>query len=256
VERDLLHGLDDEYEALRLRPSKTSVTIAVDLAERIMAADLPVGATLPNERTMIETFGVGRASVREALRLLETRGLIRMRPGPGGGPVVCRPAARDFSAAVSFAMQAERATAEEVLRAREDLSPFMARLAAQRATTVQISELESTIATLRDGLADDRTLMIQGRRFEALVAEAGGNVVVRLLADALVAIIWDTVTDAKYSMQRRRWVLNTMTSVVEAIAQQDPDKAEANMARYVKLGSRYWRKSHPDLGERVVRWKG
>ena len=53
-----------------------------------MAQGLGSGDRLPLEAAMVEQYGVSRASLREALRLLEVQGLIRLKPGPGGGPVV------------------------------------------------------------------------------------------------------------------------------------------------------------------------
>ena len=62
------------------------------LARRILRAivdgRLEAGARLPAEAEMLASFGVGRASLREALRILETHGLIRIKSGPRGGPVV------------------------------------------------------------------------------------------------------------------------------------------------------------------------
>jgi DNA-binding FadR family transcriptional regulator len=243
-------------QALRRRPTKTSVAIAVDLADYIISSDLPAGAALPNEKEMVDKLGVGRASVREALRLLETRGLIRIRSGVGGGPVVCRPEASDFSAAVEFALQAERASLGEVLRAREDLSPFLARLAATRRTTVQAKELRATVDSLRDALDDDAAFALHGRRCEAQIAEAGGNVVVRLLSDALIAILWDTVPGVEYPLSRRRDVARHLEGVVDAVIARDSDAAEQRMATFVRSGTRYWKKSYPDLATRRVRWRG
>lgn len=243
-------------QSLRRRANKTSVVIAVDLANYIMSNDLPDGATLPNEKEMADELGVGRTSIREALRLLETRGLLQIRSGPGGGPTVRRPEPSEFASAVEFALQVERAALAEVLRAREDLSPFAARLAANRASTEQVKALGEVLERLRSGMADDATFASEGRGFEALVAEAGGNVVVRLMADSLVAILWDTIPHIDYPLARRRAVVRSLEQVFDAIAERDADGAEKAMERYVRNGARYWRKSYPDLMKRLIRWTG
>jgi GntR family transcriptional regulator, transcriptional repressor for pyruvate dehydrogenase complex len=243
-------------QSVRRRASKTSVVIAVDLANFIMSRDLPDGASLPNEKDMADELGVGRASIREALRLLETRGLIRIRSGPGGGPTVRRPEPSEFASAVEFALQVERAQLAEVLRAREDLSPFAARLAATRAGADQVKAMRVALDLLRSDLTNDATFSLQGRHFEALVAEAGGNVVVRLMADALVAILWDTIPHIEYPLTRRRAVVRSLEQVFHAIEARDPDEAERSMSRYVRNGTRYWRKSYPDLMSRSIRWTG
>ena len=69
---------------------KTSESVARDIVRDIVKRQLRTGDSLPQEAAMIEKYGVARESLREALRLLEVQGLITLRRGPGGGPVVGR----------------------------------------------------------------------------------------------------------------------------------------------------------------------
>src|SRR4051795_5443988 len=71
-----------------LRPLKTSETVARDIVQQIVSAGLGDGDSLPSEARMLEQYSVSRESLREGLRLLETQGLITIRRGPGGGPLV------------------------------------------------------------------------------------------------------------------------------------------------------------------------
>src|SRR5437764_3910532 len=71
-----------------LRRLKTSESVARDIARDIMEAGLTTGDALPPEAAMLQQYGVSRESLREALRLLEVQGLISIRRGPGGGPIV------------------------------------------------------------------------------------------------------------------------------------------------------------------------
>lgn len=70
------------------RALKTSERVARDVAHDIIAQRLSPGDSLPAEAAMLEHYGVSRESLREGLRLLEVQGLISIRRGPGGGPVV------------------------------------------------------------------------------------------------------------------------------------------------------------------------
>jgi GntR family transcriptional repressor for pyruvate dehydrogenase complex len=71
-----------------LRPLKTSESVARDIVRDIVDERLGTGASLPPESVMLQHYGVSRESLREGLRLLEVQGLITLRRGPGGGPVV------------------------------------------------------------------------------------------------------------------------------------------------------------------------
>src|SRR4051794_35691803 len=85
----------------RPRSPKTSERVARELVDHIVDNDLQEGTMLPNEKQLVEIFEVGRTTVREALRLLETRGAITIRPGPRGGPVVRRPRPDDLREGLS-----------------------------------------------------------------------------------------------------------------------------------------------------------
>ena len=71
-----------------LRPLKTSESVARDIVQDVVVGGLAEGDSLPSEARMLEQYGVSRESLREGLRLLEAQGLITLRRGPGGGPVV------------------------------------------------------------------------------------------------------------------------------------------------------------------------
>jgi GntR family transcriptional regulator, transcriptional repressor for pyruvate dehydrogenase complex len=71
-----------------LRALKTSESVARDIVDDIVVNGLGEGASLPAESAMLQQYGVSRETLREALRLLEVQGLISIRRGPGGGPIV------------------------------------------------------------------------------------------------------------------------------------------------------------------------
>ena len=76
----------DSRPAMARRADKVSEVVARAIVHDIVSRGLEPGATLPSEAVMLARFQVGRASLREALRILEVHGLITIKPGPGGGP--------------------------------------------------------------------------------------------------------------------------------------------------------------------------
>jgi GntR family transcriptional regulator, transcriptional repressor for pyruvate dehydrogenase complex len=248
--------MTDLGRALTRRGGKTSVVIAVDLANYIISSNLAEGTVLPNEKEMADELGVGRASIREALRLLETRGILQIRSGPRGGPVVRQPLPSDFSSAMELALQFERATLAEVIRAREDLGPLTAKLAAERADGQQIARLRDVLAQLNTDLGDSANVARQARRFEALLGEASGSTVVRIVVDALNAILWDTIPHLDYSLKRNKTIATNLAEILESVEHRDGEAAREEMNSYVRSGARYWRRFFPDLFAKQIRWTG
>jgi len=238
----------------RRRTSKASVALAVDLVDHIVANDLPEGTALPHEKEMAATFELGRSTIREALRLLETRGVVQIRSGPGGGPVVRKPEPRDFSSSLELTLAFEGATLRDIFRAREDIGAVAGQLAAVRATKQQIQDLESIYQALVDDIADEAAFASNGRLFEGMIGQAAGSTVLRIVLDGLGELLEDAVpTD---SPQRRTVVAEHLEGILDAIRQRNSALARVQMSAYLLSGAEYWRSRQPGLDDRPIRWRG
>ena len=127
------------------RSGKISETIARDILDDIVQRKLPPGNMLASEAVMLDRYGVGRASLREALRILEIHGLIKIKPGPRGGPVVAEVTSADLGRSATFFFHAIGATFADLLSARLAIEPMMARLAATNLTAAGAEELKRAV---------------------------------------------------------------------------------------------------------------
>jgi GntR family transcriptional regulator, transcriptional repressor for pyruvate dehydrogenase complex len=109
---------------------KTSEVVAFAVARDIVEHGLSSGDRLPLEAEMVEQYGVSRESLREALRLLEAQGIVSIRRGPGGGPVVGRAESMNLARTMTLYFQLAGATYDELLEAWRMLEPLAAELAA------------------------------------------------------------------------------------------------------------------------------
>src|ERR1700728_4311773 len=123
---------------------KQSVLLARDIVNYIFNQHLPRGTKLPNEQEMLQQFGVGRNTIREALRLLELRGVITIRPGRGGGPIVRLPRSTDLGEALQLILQFQGATLTDVIDARALIEPMAASAAAADITEEALGRLQTT----------------------------------------------------------------------------------------------------------------
>ena len=110
--------------------------VADQLRALILAGDLVRGERLPNENMLAGDFGVSRATVREALRVLAAQNLITTAKGAGGGSYITRPTVDHISeflrSSIALMTESHDLSLDELLEARDLLEVPAARLAAQR----------------------------------------------------------------------------------------------------------------------------
>ena len=138
---------------------KAHVVVADQIRQRIVNGELPLGERLPPEDDLTELFGVARTTLREALRVLESQGLITVRRGRGGGPVVTHPDLEPISMALGVVLQLQGTTVGDLDAARQMIEPQIAGRLAATHTTADLTALEAAIdvaseaAERGDGLA-------------------------------------------------------------------------------------------------------
>jgi len=121
---------------------KAADVLADQLREKILRGELPEGTDLPKERELQAKAGLSRATVREALRILEGEGLIATRIGRNGGSAVSRPTRKTVERSVGIFIRGQRIRLEAVLEARAAIEPSSARYAALHRTDDDLAALE------------------------------------------------------------------------------------------------------------------
>ena len=129
------------------------------------------GAVLGAEPELMERYGVSRAVLREAVRIVEYLGVARMRQGPGGGLVVAAPNATAVTSAALVYFAYDRVKLEEVLGARRIVEEMAVELAATRAPDAQLDHLRSWLAAA-NGRATER---VEQWELHDVVAGLTGN---------------------------------------------------------------------------------
>jgi GntR family transcriptional regulator, transcriptional repressor for pyruvate dehydrogenase complex len=166
-----------------IRTLRAHEVILEQLQRKILEGELAPGDRLPSEREMMETFGVSRPTIREALRVAESLGLVSVRHGDPGGPRVLGQPSLGVTRVLEGLLSAERTSAAELLETRMVLEGTAARLAASRAGA-DLGPLEEALREMT-GAADHASFVAADATFHRLVAEVGGN---RLLVVILTAL--------------------------------------------------------------------
>lgn len=120
--------MSDPPKRARVRPIRLADMVARALRDRILDGELRDGDTLPTLDRLVDEFGVSPASVREALRILETEGLVSVRRGKFGGAVVHRPTPDAAARMIGMVLQSEGITQLDLAAAQRELVPLCASL--------------------------------------------------------------------------------------------------------------------------------
>lgn len=212
-----------------LRPSPLVEQAAARLREQITSGHWPVGTRLPGETTLAKELGVGRSTVREALRALAGAGLVRPRQGAGVFVIATEPA-EDWPARL------RRAAVSDVYEVRMAVEVHAARLAARRRTDEDIAALRAALAGRRAASAAGDTAFVDADiAFHAAVVAAAHNPVLADLFAEFTPVLRTGLVELLSLTGLRRKDPNTADDAHEAIwravAEGDEEAAVAVVTR-------------------------
>jgi len=236
------------------RPPKAAMLVAQRIVRDVVRGGLKPGDLLPPERTMLETYETGRGTLREALRLLEFQGVITLKPGPRGGPVLLDPDATHLASTVVLLMQLKQAPFRTIVEVRSALEPMISSLAAARITPDALTELGATIDQMRHHLGDQHTFLDANKRFHDIIAWSSGNALFGYIVDSLLGIMDGTIIGIDYPSPRRAAILKAHESIFDAIKTGDQDEAETRMRTHIDEYVRYAKRKFPELLDEDIQW--
>jgi DNA-binding FadR family transcriptional regulator len=213
---------------------KASDVLAGKLRELILSRGLAEGTPLPTERELVAQSGLSRTSVREALRVLETEGLVLTKAGRNGGSQVRRPGRESISRSFELFVRSHGVRFEALLEAREAIEPAAARLAAIHRSDDDLAEMarvHDLLGRVTDDVSEHVRLNLQWHR---AVMRASRNELLIAFFDAISQSV-QAATESRSlnSADVRREVVRAHARVLAAIAEQDAAAAFRRMQRHV-----------------------
>ena len=177
-------------EAISIAPIK-STRIYQEIVRQVKAmiaeGRLKSGDQLPPERDLAEKFVVSRTSVREALRALESLGLVEIRPGEG--TFVREVSVESLIEPLALVMASQREAIGELFEARRMIEPALAALAARRATPEELHEMERILEEQAKEVAAGRTGLEQDAEFHSAIGAAAHNRAITRIAHAVMDLL-------------------------------------------------------------------
>jgi DNA-binding FadR family transcriptional regulator len=232
-----------------VRVPKTAELVSRRIRRAIVTGELQTGDSLPSEGQLIEDFQVSRPTIREAIRILESEGLISVSRGARGGARVAAPDSEMVARAAGIALQTRGATIQDVYEARTIIEPPAARFAAERrpkdAAKVLRAHVDKEFEITTDSVAVTQAIA----DFHRLLMEECGNISIGILALALKGV-FERALQTSQSMRppvdlperqaQLRQGLKSHRKLVDLIEAGDGDGAEAHWRLHLANAGKVW----------------
>ena len=213
-----------------LEKKRFSEQVAHEVETKILNNELRLGERLLSEVDLAKEFHVSRTVIREALRLLEGRGFVKIKRGPKGGIFADDGFHRPLSEALGRLVDSGKVTAGDIFEFRLLLEPYVTEEAAKRATKDDLRELKSLIDLAREHMDDSRALQRIRGKFHVQLATATGNPVLQLIMNALIELLRKYFCHF-HETDLERHLVETHAHILQAIMDRNAKLARDLMTR-------------------------
>lgn len=234
----------------QLRQPRLADMVAAVLRERIVDGKLRDGDLLPKQDELLEEFRISRPSLREALRILESEGLLTVRRGNVGGSVVEAPTPETSAYMFGLVLQSRKGTVSELAEAIQHIEPITASLCATREDREDavVPQLRANLVECEAAVGDGPAFTVLARRFHEEMVAACGNQTLILMVGALESL-WSeqeaqwaqrAQSQGQYPEERyRREVLAAHKAILGAISAGQAEKAARLARRHLEESQLY-----------------
>lgn len=242
------------FKVKKVKPSRFFQTVVEQIETAIIGGDLRPGDVLPSEMKLKEMFETSRGTIREALRVLEQKGLVDIRTGQGGGARVKALEADKITESLNLFVQTRNISFDHLSEFREGVEGMVTALAAERATEADIERLKAILdeaeVLMASNPPDWRRFTRLDVRLHIAVAEISGNpifaAVHRMIHDNVMGI------DARYSLflshsERLRENYRDLCGIVAAIEARDAGRARLLAQDHVRKSTQRMKEANPGI---------
>ena len=229
--------------------SRISDQIRDELKRMILEGELKRGVKLPTEEQLAGRLKVSKVTVREALRNLETEGLIEKRRGARGGSFVTHPGSEKMGEWVINYFRIGMITPEELVDFRQTLEPALVALAAERRTDQDLRAIKAVIDEIEKGIRRGKASTPKAVEFHRLIGEACHNRLISMVMEALVKVFEEilakiplTLEDAKYDLKHCKKIYGYLVQGKKKKAQDLMVDHFKTLAKIIERGKKSGRK--------------
>jgi DNA-binding FadR family transcriptional regulator len=205
--------------------------IAGQIKQAILSEQLNDGDRLPSERLLAEQFQVGRVTIREAMRMLETMGLVEIRKGSTGGAFVRIGDPDTMASMIMDRLQLDGTTHEQMIEARVGIECAVIKSAIENATDEDLAVIEQDVEESKQIIGSPLSEEVVAKMisFHIFVAEASHNVPYIMFVRSMME--W---ASRKLTEEEQRYSYTSHKEIFEAMARRDAVLAERLMREHIE----------------------
>jgi GntR family transcriptional regulator, transcriptional repressor for pyruvate dehydrogenase complex len=226
------------------RQPRLAEVIAAELRDGILAGEYEDGDSLPKQEDLIERFGVSPPSIREALRVLETEGLVTVQRGNVGGAIVHAPSAGKVAYMLGLVLQHQGVAVRDIAQTLARLDPACAALCAERSNRRRsvVPLLRANLKASKQVIDDPEKYAPIARDFHEIMVDNCGSPTMSLVVGALESLWTGHVSRLSGSVRQapvsttlvaRQASWNEHAELVELIAAGDAEAAQQFAHRHL-----------------------
>jgi DNA-binding FadR family transcriptional regulator len=247
-----------EVQFKKPKMRRISQEVVDQIQQAILDGRLKPGGLLPSEMKLKDLFGTSRGTIREALRVLEQKGLIDIKVGVSGGAVVKPVDTRNITESLNLLIQYQHVSIDHVAEFRESVDGHVAFLATKRATVKDIQRLKELLAQAKNLLeqqdVDWEGFMRVDIQLHVAIAEAARNPIFTAVLHMVhenVLGYYERFSFKDKSLLRQNY--RDLCAMVEAIEQGKAEEATSLSQDHVRRFCRYLKKKQREARHHSLR---
>jgi DNA-binding FadR family transcriptional regulator len=216
---------DDKPMFSPVKSRRTFEEVAISIKELVFDGVLKAGDKLPSENQLAQEFSVGRQTIREALRLLELSGFIRIQKGGSGGARIKNTILSRIRDLFLDAFRMGEIPLRELTQARLEIEKIVLRYAMMHADEADIAALRDNVVEARDRINRNMRATEENFAFHTLLARASKNRILLVAVESIMAVHANFISRVGFDFEVSRNVVDFHEKILEAIETKDMDRA-------------------------------
>ncbi|MCX7857498.1 MAG: FadR family transcriptional regulator [Deltaproteobacteria bacterium] len=212
---------------------RTFEVVSEEIKRLILNGDLKVGDKLPSESELAKRFNVGRQTIREAMRLLELSGYIRVEKGLGKGAVVVDTVMNTFSKLFLEAFLMKKIDIHDLTVARVEIEKIMMKYVLENITSEDIQTLEENLKISKDRIKNKIQPFNENIEFHKLLAKISKNSVFILVIELIMAVVSDFRSQVQLPLSFPKKNISDHERIVEALKKGDGKEVKSILEEHL-----------------------